>query len=108
MRLWFRRRLAELASLDHGSGDALLIGWRGELDRRIRTERDPVEVDAVARAMTTLSSEHRVVLSLFAIAGLTHAEIAETLGVPEGTVWSRLHHAKRKLGELLSGAPAAG
>ena len=63
---------------------------------------DRAEADAVARAMAALSFEHRLVLSLFAIAGLTHAEIAETLAVPEGTVWSRLHHAKRKLGELLS------
>ena len=56
----------------------------------------------MARALSSLSFEHRLVLSLFAVAGLTHAEIAETLGVPEGTVWSRLHHAKRKLCELLA------
>ena len=60
------------------------------------------EADAMARALAALSFEHRLVLSLFAIAGLTHAEIADTLGLPEGTVWSRLHHAKRKLGELMS------
>jgi RNA polymerase sigma-70 factor (ECF subfamily) len=63
---------------------------------------DHAEADGVARAMEALSFEHRLVLSLFAVAGLTHAEIAETLGVPEGTVWSRLHHAKRRLGELLA------
>ena len=63
--------------------------------------RDHAETDMVARALESLSFEHRLVLSLFAVAGLTHAEIAETLGIPEGTVWSRLHHAKRKLGELL-------
>ncbi len=63
---------------------------------------DRAEADLVVRAMGALSFEHRLVLSLFAVAGLTHAEIAETLGIPEGTVWSRLHHAKRKLGELLS------
>lgn len=62
---------------------------------------DHAEADAVARALGSLSFEHRLVLSLFAVAGLTHVEIAETLGIPEGTVWSRLHHAKRKLGELL-------
>jgi RNA polymerase sigma-70 factor (ECF subfamily) len=67
--------------------------------------RDPIadhaDADAMARALGALSFEHRLVLSLFAVAGLTHAEIAETLGVPEGTVWSRLHHAKKRLGELL-------
>jgi RNA polymerase sigma-70 factor (ECF subfamily) len=60
------------------------------------------EADAMARALTALSFEHRLVLSLFAVAGLSHAEIADTLGLPEGTVWSRYHHAKRKLGELLA------
>ncbi len=51
--------------------------------------RDPVsdhaEVDAMTRALAALSFEHRLVLSLFAVAGLTHAEISETLGVPR--VW---------------------
>ena len=60
------------------------------------------ETDAMMKALGALSFEHRLVLALFAIAGLTHAEIADTLGVPEGTVWSRLHHAKRKLGELIA------
>ena len=65
---------------------------------------DHAEADVVARALRTLSFEHRLVVSLFAVVGLTHAEIAETLGIREGTVWSRLHHAKRKLAELLQPA----
>jgi RNA polymerase sigma-70 factor (ECF subfamily) len=59
--------------------------------------------DRVAHAMARLSFEHRVVLALFGVAGMTHAEIAEALDVPEGTVWSRLHHAKKQLGALLAG-----
>jgi RNA polymerase sigma-70 factor (ECF subfamily) len=59
------------------------------------------DADAVARAMATLSFEHRLVLSLFAVAGLTHGEIADALGLPEGTVWSRLHHAKKNLAAAL-------
>ena len=52
-------------------------------------------------AMDRLSGEHRTVLSLFAVEGLSHKEIAEILGVPEGTVWSRLNAARRRLaGEL--------
>ncbi|HEY5191974.1 MAG TPA: sigma factor-like helix-turn-helix DNA-binding protein, partial [Candidatus Deferrimicrobium sp.] len=37
-----------------------------------------------------LSADHRTVLALFSLDGLSHREIAETLGIPEGTVWSRL------------------
>ena len=63
---------------------------------------DHANADAMERALASLSFNHRLVLSLFAVAGLTHAEIAETLGLPEGTVWSRLHHAKRKLFDLMT------
>ena len=51
-------------------------------------------------AMDRLSAEHRTVLSLFAIEGLSHHEIASILGVPEGTVWSRLNAARRRLAEV--------
>lgn len=58
--------------------------------------------DRVSIALQKLSFDHRVVLALFGVAGLTHAEIADALEVPEGTVWSRLHHAKKQLGALLA------
>ncbi len=51
----------------------------------------------VLRAMARLPTEQRAVLSLFALEGLKHKEIAEVLGVPEGTVWSRLHSARKRL-----------
>jgi len=55
----------------------------------------------LAAALARLSAEHRTVLALFSLDGLSHREIAETLGIPEGTVWSRLHLARKKLaGEL--------
>ena len=51
----------------------------------------------IRRALTRLSFEHRTVLALFSLDGLSHREIAATLGIPEGTVWSRLHLARKKL-----------
>jgi RNA polymerase sigma-70 factor (ECF subfamily) len=57
--------------------------------------------ERLARAMDALPFEHRIVIALFAIEGLTHPEIAATLGVPEGTVWSRLHTAKKRLAATL-------
>jgi len=69
------------------------------LPARVEPERLPNE--RVERAMAGLPDDQRAVLSLFAVEGLKHAEIAEALGVPEGTVWSRLHHARRRLEELL-------
>lgn len=55
------------------------------------------EVLRVRAALADLSPDHRAVISLFAIDGLSHEEIAEVLGVPVGTVWSRLHAARKKL-----------
>ena len=45
----------------------------------------------------TLSDEHRTAISLVFYDDMTCAEISEIAGVPEGTVKSRLHHAKKLL-----------
>ena len=85
--------------------------------RRPRTEslefepagesRDPALVSERARqvrkALARLTADHRAVLALFSLDGLSHREIAETLGIPEGTVWSRLHLARKKLAAELKG-----
>ena len=55
------------------------------------------EIDSVRKAMRTLPAESRIVLSLFALEELSHKEISDILNVPEGTVWSRLHKAKKML-----------
>lgn len=53
--------------------------------------------DELERAFRRLSPEHRAVLVLHHYADLPLAEIAEILGVPTGTVGSRLHNAARRL-----------
>jgi RNA polymerase sigma-70 factor (ECF subfamily) len=54
------------------------------------------------RAMEALNAEQRAVLALFAVDGMKHDEIAAVLGVPEGTVWSRLHLARKKLAAAMA------
>jgi RNA polymerase sigma-70 factor (ECF subfamily) len=51
----------------------------------------------VAEAVTTLSPEHRAVLLECYYRGVSVAEAARHLGVPEGTVKSRTHYALRAL-----------
>ncbi len=53
--------------------------------------------DALERAFLKLSPEHRAVFVLHHHIGLPLASIAEVVGVPIGTVKSRLHHATRNL-----------
>lgn len=52
-------------------------------------------------ALTRLSHEHREVLVLKDIEGLKYEDIAEILGVPIGTIRSRLHRARLELREIL-------
>jgi RNA polymerase sigma-70 factor (ECF subfamily) len=51
----------------------------------------------VQRAFDALPAEQRAVVALFAVDGLSHGEIAQILGIPEGTVWSRLHKGRKAL-----------
>ena len=53
--------------------------------------------DELNRALAKLSLDHRTVVVLHHYSGLALGEIAEILGVPYGTVGSRLHHAIRAL-----------
>jgi RNA polymerase sigma-70 factor (ECF subfamily) len=56
----------------------------------------------VHRAVAELPEAFRVVVSLRHFAGLSHEEIARTLGVPAGTVRSRLSRAYDRLRPLLA------
>jgi RNA polymerase sigma factor (sigma-70 family) len=57
--------------------------------------------DALWAGLGRISVEHREVLVLKELDGLGYAEISEALGVPEGTVASRLYHARRALRSAL-------
>lgn len=53
-----------------------------------------------------ISEEHREILVLKELQGLRYGEIARILDIPEGTVASRLYHARRALKEALDGMGA--
>ena len=76
--------LAQRAS----QGDALLVG---DLDR------------AIAR----LPTEQRSVLLLVTLEEMSYEEVAHTLGIPIGTVMSRLSRAREKLRTMMLGQGAA-
>ena len=58
----------------------------------------------LANAIDSLPEDARRTIQLREIDGLSYKEIAEALGVPKGTVMSRLHYARRRLQELLRAA----
>jgi len=91
----------------HGIAARVLQEWHRSLVRRaralIRATPSPETAPGVgsrtdvARALAALTEQKRVVVILSEIEGFTGEEIAEMLGVPVGTVWTRLHHARKEL-----------
>ncbi|MFO7592092.1 MAG: sigma-70 family RNA polymerase sigma factor [Acidimicrobiia bacterium] len=61
----------------------------------------------VADAFDRLPERHRDVVRLVDIDGLTYAETAEVLGIPTGTVMSRLHRARARMRVRLTAAGLA-
>ena len=54
------------------------------------------------KAINDLTPEHKAVIVLRTIEGLSYRDIGEILGCSEGTVMSRLHYARKKLQDKLS------
>ncbi|HTL51684.1 MAG TPA: RNA polymerase sigma factor [Planctomycetota bacterium] len=65
-------------------------------------EREQIR-EAINRALQSIDEKHRDVFLLKEVEGRSHAEIARMLGIPEGTVWSRLSHARDRLRRILTG-----
>ena len=63
-------------------------------DKELRTK--------LISAINDLTPEHKAVIVLRTLDGLSYKDIGEILGCSEGTVMSRLHYARKKLQEKLS------
>jgi RNA polymerase sigma-70 factor (ECF subfamily) len=88
------------AGIERGHAPSLAL-------RAKRTDSlDPVSLkrleQAVAGALERLPEEQREAVVLKVYAGMTFEEIAEVVGVPQGTAISRYRYAIGKLGELLA------
>ena len=57
--------------------------------------------DRLDQALAALPPLHRTVLALRELQGLSYEEIARAVGIPAGTVMSRLYHARRLLAKKL-------
>lgn len=80
----------------------------GLLDDLVDTATQPDARHAAAevvRAVGTLTPQHRQVLLLVAEQGLSYREVADELGVPIGTVMSRLARARDELRDVLTERP---
>jgi len=90
------RRLIWSPSPERDDEDPLA---RAAVDDRI--EQPMALRQAIDRALATLPAEMREAVVLRDVQGLEYREIAETLGVPIGTVESRIFRARKRLKPLL-------
>lgn len=58
--------------------------------------------EAIQSALGELPEHHRAVILLREVEGLSYEEMAKVLGVPKGTIMSRLFHARRKMQHSLA------
>ena len=90
------RRASSNPTQSVGSGEALRDLPDGSVDLDGALERREIQ-EAVGLAFEGLSPEHRSAVLLRDIEGLSYEEIAEVLGIPLGTVRSRLHNGRLAL-----------
>jgi len=69
---------------------------------------DMLEIGDIDAALQRLPVDQREVLLLVALEQLTYSEAAQALGIPQGTVMSRLFRARERLRLLLDSAPITG
>ncbi|MEU9291915.1 RNA polymerase sigma factor [Streptomyces sp. NPDC048275] len=94
------RALRALARTGH---DPVAESWSARADDRVTAQTAHAPL---AGALAALSTGDRHVLLLVAWADLTYVEVAEALGIPVGTVRSRLNRARRKVRSALGADPA--
>jgi RNA polymerase sigma-70 factor (ECF subfamily) len=94
-----RELVADVAAESAGAGAVA-----GDPDDDPLAPPEPLDAGALHAALTALPPVQREVLVLRYQDGLSYAEIALVVGCSLGTVRSRLHHAKRRLHDLI--APA--
>lgn len=73
----------------------------------IPVDDDPGLRRDLLRALASLPDDQRAVLLLVGLEQLAYREAADVLGVPLGTVMSRLSRARERMRVALDGAPAA-
>jgi RNA polymerase sigma-70 factor (ECF subfamily) len=102
----YRRSARERRVLDHEEGSPVGDGvmsraaMRGLLDATTVAQEGLLR-EEIAAALAELPEDYRVMIVLADVEELSYKEIAETVGVPIGTVMSRLHRARKLMQKRL-------
>ncbi|GAD24588.1 RNA polymerase sigma factor [Acidovorax sp. MR-S7] len=81
------------------------VEWQEGEDASVATpSTSRLELFDLQDALRHLSAEQREVVLLIGLEGMTYAEVAQTLGIPTGTVMSRLARGRERLRSLMEGS----
>lgn len=81
-------------------GDTGFLSTRLESDPQKGVLRREL-AEKMAEALQQLSANHREILVLREVEGLSYEELAQVLEIPKGTVMSRLFHARARMQKIL-------
>ncbi|GAA2741345.1 sigma-70 family RNA polymerase sigma factor [Terrabacter aerolatus] len=95
---WARRQRLLRGRIETDSGGAVSPDHAGSTATRVDDER---RMSEVRRALALIPAVQREVIELVVWSHCSVAEAAGALGVPEGTVKSRLHRARRSLTSVI-------
>ncbi|TNF49569.1 MAG: RNA polymerase sigma factor [Bacteroidetes bacterium] len=109
---WIRRIIANTAidSIRKSKKDPYLtdndndfkLGAEDEIEMREELEITDIKAEIAMEAIQKLSPAYRAVFNLYVLEEYSHKEIAEILGISEGTSKSNLAKAKMNLQKMLS------
>ncbi len=96
------RRAADWVQQQQRHRKTLDLQRQNTLPQSCNTSWTSQDSEEVHHALSQLSTAHREAVVLHYLQAMPVAEIAEAVDLPEGTIKSRLHHARKHLKKLLS------
>ncbi len=97
-KTWLRKRQTrDNRMVDVDDASFLLVDTANPEDSLLKKE----SVAMLRQALLELDFEDREIITLQHFRGMSYDEIADLLGIPKGTVMSRLYYARKKLGSLM-------
>ena len=97
--IWIDRKRAQ--NVRGASIDPQLVNEMADSKDQDRDTEAQHTLNLVCQALERLPEEHRSVLVLISVDGMSYKDAAETLQIPIGTVMSRLARARKRLHELV-------
>ncbi len=104
LKAWIRKIMINECLMKLRRQESLSLVSEDEFPETVIADQKLEQMDAqyILNAIRELPAGYRTVLNMFAIEGFSHAEIADILGVSEGTSRSQLNKARKLIRQKLA------